>query len=119
MWRRSRIAAIMEFTSLTAHSAERLEPVLATCFAAIEGRLAASLLSDIAMPIQDGYDLIHQVRKSGRLARDLPAVALTAFAHKDDIRQALLAGFQMHIAKPIDPYYLIAVVASIAGRTGI
>lgn len=77
------------------------------------------LLSDIAMPIQDGYDLIRQIRKSGRLARDLPAIALTAFAHKDDIRQALLAGFQMHVAKPIDPYDLVTVVASITGRTGL
>jgi PAS domain S-box-containing protein len=76
------------------------------------------LLSDIAMPVQDGYDFIRLVRKSGHLAKDLPAVAITAFVHKDDVRQALLAGFQMHVAKPIDPYDLITVIASLAGRTG-
>ena len=76
------------------------------------------LLSDIAMPDQDGYDLVRQIRKSGRRARDLPAVALTAFAHKEDVRQVLLTGFQMHIAKPVDPFDLITIVASLTGRTG-
>jgi PAS domain S-box-containing protein len=74
------------------------------------------LLSDIAMTAQDGYDFIRLVRKSGRSAKDLPAIALTAFAHKEDIRRVLLSGFQMHVAKPVDPYDLIAVVASLAGR---
>jgi PAS domain S-box-containing protein len=59
------------------------------------------LLSDIAMPSQDGYDFIRLVRKAGHRAKDLPAVAITAFVHKDDVRQALLAGFQMHVAKPV------------------
>jgi signal transduction histidine kinase/ActR/RegA family two-component response regulator len=76
------------------------------------------LLSDIAMPDQDGYDLIRQVRNLGHLAKDLPAVALTAFAHKDDRLRVLLAGFQVHVAKPIDPHELIAIVATLAGRTG-
>ena len=48
----------------------------------------------------------------------LPAVALTAFAHKEDRLRALLAGFQVHVPKPIDPHELIAVIASLAGRTG-
>ncbi len=77
------------------------------------------LISDIAMPQQDGYDLIRLVRKSGRHAGILPAIALTAFVHKDDIRQALLAGFQVHVPKPIDPYDLITIVGSVAGRSGI
>jgi PAS domain S-box-containing protein len=76
------------------------------------------LISDIAMPEQDGYDLIRQVRAAGLTARDLPAVALTAFAHKDERRRALLAGFQMHVAKPVDPNDLTAVIATLAGRTG-
>jgi CheY-like chemotaxis protein len=76
------------------------------------------LISDIAMPEQDGYDLIRQVRGAGLTARDLPAVALTAFAHKDERRRALLAGFQMHVAKPVDPNDLTAVIATLAGRTG-
>jgi PAS domain S-box-containing protein len=74
------------------------------------------LLSDIAMPDQDGYDLIRQVRAAGYSAKELPAVALTAFAHKDDRLRVLGAGFQVHIPKPIDPHELIALTATLAGR---
>ncbi len=98
---------------------------IVTCAASVVELLAALpaanpevLLSDIAMPGQDGYDLIRQVRAAGRSAKDLPAIALTAFAHKDDRLRVLLAGFQVHIPKPIDPHELIAVIASLAGRTG-
>lgn len=76
------------------------------------------LVSDIAMPVQDGYDLIRQVRGAGLGAKELPAVALTAFAHKEDRRRVLLAGFQVHVPKPIDPHDLTAVIATLAGRTG-
>jgi CheY-like chemotaxis protein len=77
------------------------------------------MISDIAMPDQDGHDLIRQIRAGGRNAKDLPAVALTAFAHKDDRRRVLLSGYQVHVAKPADPHELAALVASLAGRTGI
>ena len=70
------------------------------------------------MPDQDGYDLIREVLRRGYHAKDLPAVALTAFVHKDDAREALLAGFQVHLSKPVDPPDLTAVIASLAGRTG-
>lgn len=75
------------------------------------------LISDIGLPEEDGYDLIHRIRAvySGR---DLPAAALTAFARTEDRKRALLAGFQTHIAKPVDPAELTAAVASLAGRTG-
>jgi PAS domain S-box-containing protein len=78
------------------------------------------LVSDIAMPDEDGYDLIRQVRALGAsyTAQQLPAVALTAFAAKGYARSALLAGFQVHLPKPVDPLDLIATVASLAGRTG-
>jgi signal transduction histidine kinase/ActR/RegA family two-component response regulator len=76
------------------------------------------LVSDLGMPDQDGYDLIREVRRRGFHAKDLPAVALTAFVHKDDAREAVLAGFQVHIPKPVDPHDLTAVIASLAGRTG-
>jgi PAS domain S-box-containing protein len=76
------------------------------------------LLSDIAMPIVDGYDLIKRVRAGGYSARDLPAVALTAFAQREDQRRVLLAGFQVHVAKPVDPHDLAAVIGSLVGRTG-
>ncbi len=76
------------------------------------------LVSDIAMPDEDGYDLIRRVRAAGHTARDLPAIALTAFAHKEDRLRALLSGFQVHVPKPVDPHDLIAVIGSLVGRTG-
>jgi CheY-like chemotaxis protein len=76
------------------------------------------LVSDLGMPEMDGYDLIWAIRSAGHSAKELPAVALTAFAHKEHQRRALLAGFQVHVAKPVDPHDLLVVVASVAGRTG-
>jgi PAS domain S-box-containing protein len=83
----------------------------------IEGFRADILVSDIGMPDQDGYDLIRQIR-SRVAAKTLPAVALTAFARSEDRKRALLAGFQTHVAKPVDPAELVAVVASLVERTG-
>jgi signal transduction histidine kinase/ActR/RegA family two-component response regulator len=74
------------------------------------------LVSDLGMPDQDGFDLIRQLRDEGYDASDLPAVALTAFVQKDDARLALLAGFQVHVPKPIDPHDLTSVIARLAGR---
>jgi PAS domain S-box-containing protein len=85
---------------------------------AVESLRPHVLVSDIAMPEADGYDLIREVRGKGHSVQTLPAVALTAFAGKGYAQTALLAGFQVHVAKPIDPYELIAVVGSLAGRTG-
>jgi PAS domain S-box-containing protein len=76
------------------------------------------LVSDLGMPEMDGFDLIREVRSGGRKAKDLPAVALTAFAHKEDQRRVLLAGFQVHVPKPVDPNDLLVTIASLAGRTG-
>lgn len=83
----------------------------------IEGFRPDILVSDVGMPDRDGYDLIRQVR-SRVAAKVLPAVALTAFARSEDRRRALLAGFQTHVAKPVDPAELVAVVASLVERTG-
>jgi PAS domain S-box-containing protein len=75
------------------------------------------IVCDIGMPEQDGYDLIHRVR-ADPATRDIPAAALTAFARPEDRKRSLLAGFQTHVAKPVDPAELTAVVASLAFRTG-
>jgi PAS domain S-box-containing protein len=75
------------------------------------------IVCDIGMPEQDGYDLIHQVR-ANPATKEIPAAALTAFARPEDRKRALLAGFQTHVAKPVDPAELKAVVASLAFRTG-
>ncbi|HZS04313.1 MAG TPA: PAS domain S-box protein [Blastocatellia bacterium] len=77
------------------------------------------LISDIGMPMEDGYALIRQVRAlSHKEGGSIPAVALTAYARSEDRLRALTAGFQMHVAKPVDPTELAAVVASLTGRIG-
>ena len=77
------------------------------------------LVSDIGMPDRDGFDLIRQLRSlPADAGGKTPAVALTALARVEDRRRALLAGFQIHVPKPVDPAELLAVVASVAGRTG-
>ena len=76
------------------------------------------LVSDIGMPDVDGYQLIRTVREQLKLdGTELPAVAVTAYARSQDRTRAMLAGYQMHIAKPIEPQELLATVANFAGRT--
>ncbi len=75
------------------------------------------LLADIGMPGEDGYALIRRIRSlSPEQGGRTPAAALTAFARPEDRTAALLAGYQMHLAKPVNPAELIAVVANLAGR---
>ncbi|HWA74082.1 MAG TPA: PAS domain S-box protein [Polyangiaceae bacterium] len=75
------------------------------------------IISDIGMPGEDGYAFMRKLR---RLSRDeggrIPAVALTAFARKEDRHEALMAGFQSHAAKPIDPQNLLILAANLAER---
>ena len=73
------------------------------------------LVSDIGMPGEDGYSLIRRIRGlPAHGGGDLPAVALTAYARSADRVQAVVAGFQQHIAKPVEPAELITIVASLA-----
>ena len=74
------------------------------------------LLKLIADAPRHGYDLIRELRARGHSPHALPAVALTAFARAEDRRDALLAGYQLHLAKPADPQEIVAAVASLAGR---
>jgi signal transduction histidine kinase/CheY-like chemotaxis protein len=75
------------------------------------------LLSDIAMPEEDGYLLIKKIRtRSPENGGNIPAAALTAYAKIEDRVSILAAGFQMYLAKPADPSELIAVVSSLASR---
>ena len=75
------------------------------------------LLADIGMPDEDGYSLIRRIRAQSQPHRaSTPAAALTAFARDEDRRQALNAGFQLHLSKPVDPSTLRSAVATL-GRT--
>jgi PAS domain S-box-containing protein len=76
------------------------------------------VICDIGMPEQDGYQLLTRIRElpAGE-GGATPAVALTAFARSEDRRRALMAGFQMHVPKPVEPAELLAVIASLTGGT--
>ena len=77
------------------------------------------VVSDIGMPDKDGYQFMRDLRRIGAAkGGDTPAIALTAFARSEDRTRAMVAGYQIHISKPIEPQELIATVASLAGRTG-
>ncbi|MEP0926216.1 MULTISPECIES: ATP-binding protein [Cyanophyceae] len=75
------------------------------------------LISDIGMPDEDGYALLRRIRAlAPERGGQIPAIALTAYARSQDRTAALLAGFQSHVAKPVEPAELIAVLANLAGR---
>jgi signal transduction histidine kinase/ActR/RegA family two-component response regulator len=75
------------------------------------------MVTDIGMPDEDGYSLIRRVREWERgQGAHIPAVALTAYGRVEDRVRALNAGFQMHVAKPVDPAELAAVITSITRR---
>jgi PAS domain S-box-containing protein len=75
------------------------------------------LLSDIGMPEMDGYTLIRQIRMmSPEQGGQIPAIALSAYASNTDSKQALAAGFQKHIAKPVEPAQLMAVISTLIGH---
>jgi CheY-like chemotaxis protein len=75
------------------------------------------IVSDIGMPDIDGYEFIRRVRAMGaEEGGRTPAAALTAFARSEDRTRALRAGYQTHVAKPVEPAELTAVVASLAVR---
>ncbi|HEY9881779.1 MAG TPA: PAS domain S-box protein [Leptolyngbyaceae cyanobacterium] len=75
------------------------------------------IVSDIGMPKMDGYELMRQVRTTLTEQSHIPAIAITAYAGEADQRRALEAGFQQHIAKPVDPALLIRAVAALSTRS--
>jgi CheY-like chemotaxis protein len=79
----------------------------------IQGSGANLLISDIGMAEKDGYQLIRSLRAQGFGPDVLPAIALTAFARVQDRADAIAAGFQDHVVKPIDPSTLISRVSSL------
>ena len=90
---------------------------VATAMEAVHGQRFDLIVSDIGMPEEDGFSLIRRVR--GLPAEhngETPAVALTAYARVEDRVKAMVAGFQMHIAKPVDTDELLVLIASLTGR---
>jgi CheY-like chemotaxis protein len=75
------------------------------------------IVTDIGMPVEDGYSLMRRVREWERETGGyIPAVALTAYGRVEDRVRALRSGFQIHVAKPVDPAELAIVIASVIGR---
>ena len=78
------------------------------------------LVSDLEMPGMDGYQLIRELRlRPSEQGGSVPAAALTAYARTEDRMRALRAGFQLHLAKPVQPSELVTVVASLAARRNV
>ncbi|MBV9948847.1 MAG: response regulator [Myxococcales bacterium] len=92
---------------ITVETAERAMRALGVCVPDI-------LISDVGLPDEDGYTLIRKIRALGPAAGgNVPAIALTAFARPEDQRRARDEGFQVHMAKPVEPDELVSLVASL------
>jgi len=75
------------------------------------------MVVDLGMPQMDGFEFIARIRESSDAdIRDIPAAALTAFARSEDRTKALDSGFEMHLAKPVDPGELVASIATLVRR---
>jgi PAS domain S-box-containing protein len=85
----------------------------AAALESVRARRPDVLVSDIGLPDGDGFQLLKRVREDNQ---DLPAVAVTAYASRQDVARALAAGFQAHVAKPVEPAQLSAAVAHASGR---
>lgn len=104
---------LLESNHATVHTASSADEALVL----LAAQRPNVVISDIGMPDRDGFSLIRAIR--GLDPQDggqTPAVALTAFAHAEHRTRALLAGYQFHIAKPIDPAELLAALATLSGR---
>jgi CheY-like chemotaxis protein len=95
--------------SVAGSAAEAVEALMA--------QIPDILISDIGMPAVDGYDLIRQVRRLPATdGGKIPAIALTAYTRTEDRLQALRAGYDMHVPKPVELAELVAVAASVVRR---
>lgn len=106
-------------TVLTGCAAEvRTASSASEALAMIESWQPTILISDIEMPEADGYELIRTIRAMKDLpVSSIPAIAVTAYARAEDRMRALTAGFQMHLAKPIDPMALAMIISKLVTRT--
>ena len=100
---------------LSAHARVETASNAQEALALYEGLRPDLVVSDIGMPGMDGYEFIAELRKRERAAglASIPAVALTAYARVQDRMRALTSGFQMHVAKPVEPAELLTVLSSL------
>lgn len=89
----------------------------AEALAALRSHQPDVIVSDIGMPGEDGYTLIKKIRALAPAdGGGTPAIALTAYARMEDRTRAMVAGFNMHVAKPIEPTELLITIANLTGR---
>jgi len=104
---RDMLETILEYRGAQVLTAENVE----SAFAAFVSGKPDILVSDVGLPEQDGYDLIRQIRKlSPQEGGDIPAIALTGYVSVQDQHEALNAGYQEHLPKPVDTDHLIALI---------
>jgi CheY-like chemotaxis protein len=106
---RQLVEATLEAAGATVLAAESSRQALA-----IMGRARPDIvIADIGLPEEDGYALMRRIRSLGsKRGGDVPAIALTAYARTQDREQALAAGYQRHVTKPVEPLTLLRIVAS-------
>ncbi|WP_119153174.1 ATP-binding protein [Caldimonas tepidiphila] len=110
---RTLLASVLESSGASVAAAASADEGLSLA----EGLEPGVVISDIGMPGRDGYEFIQELRRRERAAgrAPVPAIALTAYARVEDRLRALSHGFQMHVAKPVEPAELLAVVSSLRG----
>jgi CheY-like chemotaxis protein len=104
------VAAYLEVHGATVLTA----PSAAQAYEVLQREHVDVLLADVAMPGEDGYTLMRKLRALEQSSVSaIPAAALTAFAREEDRQDAFQAGFQMHLAKPVDAAALVRAVATL------
>jgi CheY-like chemotaxis protein len=107
------VAAILERSGFSYRVATRASEALSV----LDDWLPDAIVSDIGMPDVDGYELMRQLRtRPAHLGGLIPALALTAYARSADRDLALRAGYQAHVAKPVDPVDLVRAITELTGR---
>jgi signal transduction histidine kinase/ActR/RegA family two-component response regulator len=110
---RDLLRIVLESCEVRVHDAASADEALAT----IQRERVDLIVSDIGMPGEDGYSLIRKVRTLPTKEKaGIPAIALTAFARNEDRTRALLEGFNVHMAKPVEPAELLAALADLGGH---
>ena len=114
---RDLIALVLEDAGATVVRATTVDAALR----AIELAPPDVVVSDLAMPVEDGYAFVKRVQSSERHdVRTVPVVAMTAYARAEDRHRVLAAGFERHVAKPIEPAELVEVLTELtSGAVGI
>jgi CheY-like chemotaxis protein len=115
------LTVVLTTVGARVHAAESSRDALGWLDTLADGELPDILVSDIAMPGEDGYAVLRKLRtwksRDGTtVLQRMPALALTAFAQREDRIRALTAGFQMHLTKPVAPEELIVVIDTMVAR---